>query len=106
MSILIESAVALVLVASLAHTETSATDHGMMMAVPEGASEATRGYVEAMNRMAMVMAVKFTGDADRDFIIGMIPHHQGALDAASLVSALGSYFEVRSFAQAVIAAQE
>ena len=78
----------------------------MMMEVPEGATEATRGYIDAMNRMSMAMGADFTGDADRDFIIGMIAHHQGAVDAAKVVLAHGVDPDVRAFAAQVIAAQE
>ena len=99
--------VGLLLCATGAPAETAAQDHGMMMMeVPEGATEATRGYIDAMNRMSMAMGADFTGDADRDFIIGMIAHHQGAVDAAKVVLAHGVDPDVRAFAAQVIAAQE
>ena len=47
-----------------------------------------------------------TGDPNRDFVTGMIPHHQGAPDAALVVLAHGTDPEVRAFADAVAAAQE
>jgi uncharacterized protein (DUF305 family) len=107
MTFLTKATLALVLMAGVAHAETATTGHDMMMmAVPEGATEATRGFVEAMNKMSMAMSAEFTGNADRDFIVGMIPHHQGALDAARVVLAHGTDPDVRSFAEAVIAAQE
>ena len=36
----------------------------------------------AMNKMMADMAVKPTGDVDRDFVAMMVPHHQGAIDMA------------------------
>jgi len=87
------------------NAQTEPMDH-MMMQAPEGASDATKGYVEAMNRMSMAMMADFSGDPDRDFIAGMIPHHQGAVDAARVVLEHGTDPEVRAFAEAIIAAQE
>ena len=91
--------------AMMAETAAPATDM-MMMTVPDGASEATRGFIEAMNKMSMSMGTEFTGDADRDFLTGMIGHHQGAVDAAKVVLAHGTDPEVKAFAAQVIAAQE
>src|SRR5258708_29156311 len=37
---------------------------------------------QAMDRMMARMHVTSTGDADRDFVNMMVPHHQGAIDMA------------------------
>ena len=63
-------------------------------------------FAEAMNKMHEEMAVKETGNADADFMRGMIPHHQGAIDMARIVLEKGSDPEVKALAQKVIAAQE
>ncbi len=52
------------------------------------------------------MDITFTGNADIDFVKGMIPHHQGAVDLAKTVLAFGKDPEVKKLAEEVIKAQE
>jgi uncharacterized protein (DUF305 family) len=69
-------------------------------------SPSSMAFAAANTKMHSDMAVPLTGKADVDFIAGMIPHHQGAVDMARIVLEYGSDPEVRKFAEDVIAAQE
>lgn len=68
-------------------------------------SESTRAYEAANAKMHKDMAIKFSGNADVDFVRGMIPHHQGAIDMAEVALKHGKDEWIRKLAQEVIAAQ-
>ena len=60
----------------------------------------------AMTRMMAGMAVKSSGDIDRDFAAMMIPHHQGAIDMAVAELRYGSNEQLRRIAQEIIIDQQ
>jgi len=64
--------------ALLLATPTLAKDHSGHATPAETGSASTDAFAAANAKMHEDMAVDFTGDADVDFIRGMIPHHQGA----------------------------
>lgn len=96
-------AAALILAATEGAAQTTShTGHAMPTETPS-----TKGYVDASAQMHDGMgATQYTGNADVDFIAGMIPHHQGAVDMAKVVLQHGKDPEVRTLAEKVIAAQE
>lgn len=69
-------------------------------------SPATMAFMEANMKMHAGMEIEFTGDADVDFVRGMIAHHQGAIDMARVVLDHGDDPEVKKLAEGIIAAQE
>ena len=83
--------------------------HGDHLEVPgdPAASPSVQAYKAAMDKMhADMMAQIYTGYADVDFVRGMIPHHQAAVDMAKVVLEHGKDAEIRKLAEDVIAAQE
>ena len=66
----------------------------------------TRELDAAMAAMHKNMAVPYTGDADLDFLRGMIPHHQGAVEMAKIQLKYGQDSQVKRLAREIIRAQE
>ena len=52
------------------------------------------------------MNVRFTGDTDLDFVRGMVPHHQGAVDMARVELQYGKDPQLRKLARNIIASQQ
>jgi uncharacterized protein (DUF305 family) len=82
---------------------------GMHHAPAAGAgaqAPASREFQAEMERMHAGMAVPYTGDADRDFVAGMVPHHQGAIEMARTELRYGHDPVLRKLAQQIILAQD
>ena len=65
----------------------------------------TIAFNEANATMHQNMAIQFSGNTDIDFVKGMIPHHQGAVDMAKVVLQFGKDPEIKKFAENIIKAQ-
>ncbi|MET0313942.1 MAG: DUF305 domain-containing protein [Hansschlegelia sp.] len=93
------------------HGSMGSMDHmkmgqGSMGATSAGEAPSTQAYKKAHAAMMKGMKATFTGDPDRDFLQGMIPHHQGAIDMAKVVLQYGKDPEVKKLAQQIVEAQE
>lgn len=60
----------------------------------------------AMDRMMAGMAIKPSGDVDRDFEAMMTPHHQGAIDMAVAELRFGRNEQLKRIAQEIIVDQQ
>jgi uncharacterized protein (DUF305 family) len=70
-------------------------------------SPADTAYMRAMMTMHKAMTrAAATGNPDRDFMLLMIPHHQGAIDMARAELRYGKDARVRALAAAIIKAQQ
>lgn len=95
---------AVALTAPLPLLAQEATGHEGHMMGDKG--PASMAFMEANDRMHQNMMMEYTGNADVDFIKGMIPHHKGAVEMAQIVLEHGKDPEVRKLAEEIIAAQE
>jgi len=83
-----------------------AQGHAGHGATSAGGSESTKAFRAANARMHKDMDIKFTGDADVDFVRAMIPHHRGAIDMAKVQLKHGKNEQIRKLAADVIREQE
>jgi uncharacterized protein (DUF305 family) len=104
--------IAFAMACSLSAAPAGAQDHSKMdhskmghgaPAVADTAS--TKAFKAANDRMHKDMDIAYSGKADIDFVKGMLPHHQGAVDMAKIVLQYGKDPDVRKLAEAVIKAQ-
>ncbi len=83
------------------------SSHSMPMQTQQSAdSPATKAYREANTKMHRDMDIPYTGDVDVDFVRGMIPHHQGAIDMAKVALQHSKDEQIRQWATTIIREQE
>ncbi|MEW9584849.1 DUF305 domain-containing protein [Paraburkholderia sp. DGU8] len=102
------SGLTLAVAAMPVHAQHMPAIHGMQMSGSEdgAAAESTRAFKAADDKMMRDMsAPEYTGDADKDFVAHMIPHHQGAIDMAQVELKYGKDPQLKRLAQNIIKAQ-
>ena len=94
-------------VASVERSAAQMQMDGMSVTQPKGDTSApSQAFNAAMVKMDQGMDIAYTGDADKDFVAGMIPHHQGAIDMANVELKYGKDPELRKLAGEIVSAQE
>ena len=92
---------------ALAQEADHSAHQAMTMSGPKGDQSApSKAFVEANAKMHAGMDIEFTGNADVDFVRGMIAHHQGAIDMAKIELEYGKDEGMRKVAEDIITAQE
>jgi uncharacterized protein (DUF305 family) len=92
----------LALAGCTASSSTDDMDHHQM-----DHSEHASQFMQGNQQMMMDMhSTELTGDVDYDFVVGMIPHHQGAIDMATQLLASAQISDkLKPLAEDVVAAQ-
>ena len=60
----------------------------------------------ATEQMTKAMAIRPSGDADRDFVALMVPHHEGAIAMAQAELRYGKNEQLRRMAQEIVVTQQ
>lgn len=112
-SLCMGSGIVLSSMAFSAHAQTPAMpaghagmDHSAHGAGNVPANASTKAYQASDEKMMKDMGVPYTGDADKDFVSHMIPHHQGAVAMAEVVLKYGKDPALRKMAKDIIKAQD
>lgn len=89
-------------------TNSPANPHaGHTMATAAAGDAASVKEFKAVNdKMHKDMSIAFTGKTDVDFVRGMIPHHQGAIEMAEVQLKYGKDAKIRKLAKDIIKAQK
>ena len=97
--------IAAVLAAVAAPAPAFAQDMTMDMGANRG-TPADKAFMASMRKMMKDMEVKPTGRTDKDFVLMMMPHHQGAIDMAKVELQYGKDPLLRKMAEEIVKAQE
>ncbi|MDK2817915.1 MAG: DUF305 domain-containing protein [Spirochaetota bacterium] len=70
-------------------------------------SKITKESKKAMDQMMKEMSsITLSGDIDRDYLIGMLPHHQGAINVSQIILKVTTNETIKEIANRIIADQQ
>ena len=69
-------------------------------------ADAKKAFTEVHAQMMQEMKMEMSGDPDKDFVMMMLPHHQGAVDMAKIELRYGKDPELRKLAEDIVASQQ
>lgn len=93
------------------HAQQPAAMPGMDMSgsatagTASASNDSTQAFKAADDKMMRNMSVDYSGDADKDFVAHMIPHHEGAVEMAQVELKYGKDPELKRLARNIIKAQ-
>lgn len=75
--------------------------------IAQTTDNSTKAHMEANKKMmADMQGMKMSGDADKDFVMMMMPHHQSAIDMAEVELKYGKDPQLQSMAKKIVDAQK
>src|SRR5262245_17419804 len=101
-TVLIAAAIGLAIASAAAFGQTHqghGNQHGAASAPKGDRGKSSIAFHAANQKMHEGMNIAYTGNADVDFVNGMIAHHQGAIDMAKVVLTFGKDPEIRKLAE-------
>ena len=69
-------------------------------------TDSSKAYMGVHEKMMKDMMMSPSGDADKDFAMMMVPHHQGAIDMAEIELKYGKDPDLKKMAEKIIHAQK
>ena len=105
-TLIMAAAIGLLVVPPIARAEDMKMDTNKSEPKSPVDSAFSKAFIESMTKMMSNMDIKSTGKPDDDFVLMMMPHHQGAIDMAKVELQYGKDPTLRRMAEGIVAAQE